>query len=69
MQLLGLTHNSVLVSIVMLGEVEACLSADGAVAEEGRAQAEVMLRTQGGSRLERGWSIISGQHLLYMIVN
>ena len=53
MQLLGLTHNSILVSIVMLGEVEACVSADGAVAEEGRARAEVLLRTQGGGRLGR----------------
>jgi hypothetical protein len=53
-QLLGLTHNSILVTIVMLGEVEAWLSADGAVAEEGRARAEVLLRTQGGSSLGRG---------------
>jgi hypothetical protein len=52
-QLLGLTHNSILVSIVMLGEVEAWLSADGAVAEEGRARAEVLLRTWGGSSLVR----------------
>ena len=38
----------------MLGEVEACLSADGAVAEEGRARAEVLIRTQRGSSLGEG---------------
>ena len=47
MQLLGLAHYGVLVSVVVLGEVEDGVRGDGAVAEEGRAGAEVLLRAKG----------------------
>ena len=46
MQLLGLAHYGVLVSVVVLGEVEDGVRGDGAVAEEGRAGAEVLLRAK-----------------------